>query len=287
MDRKCEGGWYFTNWCWMYLRQRTIKQTEWNQSDVVNRLKWSAFHLFNIIKTGWQNIVEYRSHRCSELYQWTGVSFQHVCNNMTYSLFLLMAHKVRNLKLHFRCKTGKIIAGKPLGRSFFEARKGRLPYAHYLSITEQLLWSHSSRLQICLVLVDSSFSISLWDAQTEPQATGPFGQSLKFTAYQVIVVEKVGQVLFGEKIRGWNTSAIECRQSDIFVEHWVLFQMCQTALSKYQELCFFQLTFKQDFEELVLLLPKGEMFYLALCINWCMAINSFFLFYLVSTGSIL
>lgn len=68
------------------------------------------------------------------------------------------------------------------------------PCAHYLPITDQLLWSHSSPLQIHLVLVAYSSTISLWDAQAGPRATSPSGQSIKFTPQQVMVVDSGRQI---------------------------------------------------------------------------------------------
>ena len=89
---------------------------------------------------------------------------------LIYQLILLNAHEVRNLWLHVRCKTEKIIPEEPLGNSSLKAsmQQRQTPCAHYLSITDQLLWSHSSRLQIRLVSVAYSSTISLQDAQTGP-----------------------------------------------------------------------------------------------------------------------
>lgn len=91
--------------------------------------------------------------------------------------------------------------------------KGRLP--------DQLLWSHSSRLQICSALVAYSSTISLWDAPTGPWAISPSGQSVKFTPQQVIVVDGGRLVLLWGKNYFWNTSwnsaspaATGCRSFD-------------------------------------------------------------------------
>lgn len=110
---------------------------------------------------------------------------------LIYQLILLNAHEVRNLWLHVRCKTEKIIPEEPLGNSSLKAsmQQRQTPCAHYLSITDQLLWSHSSRLQIRLVSVAYSSTISLQDAQTGPWAISPSGQSVKFTPQQVMVVD--------------------------------------------------------------------------------------------------
>ncbi|CAB1417279.1 unnamed protein product [Pleuronectes platessa] len=97
---------------------------------------------------------------------------------------LLLAHEVRNLWLHVRCKTEKIIPEEPLGRSSLKASRGRLPRAHYLSITDQLPWSHSSRRQIRPASVAYSSTISLRDAQAGPRAIGPSGRRLKLTPQQ-------------------------------------------------------------------------------------------------------
>lgn len=70
------------------------------------------------------------------------------------------------------------------------------PCAHYLPITDQLLWSHSSRLQIRTVLEAYSSTISLRDAQAEPGAISPSGQGIKFTPQQVIVVDSSRHVFF-------------------------------------------------------------------------------------------
>lgn len=108
-------------------------------------------------------------------------------------------------------------------RSFLKAsmQQRQTPCAHYLSITDQLLWSHSSRLQIRPVLVAYSSTISLWDAQTGPWAISPSGQSVKFTPQQVIVVDSGRQPLLWGKNSFWNTSwnsafsaATGCRQFD-------------------------------------------------------------------------
>lgn len=110
---------------------------------------------------------------------------------LIYQLILLNAHEVRNLWLHVHCKTEKIIPEEPLGNSSLKAsmQQRQTPRAHYLSITDQLLWSHSSRLQISLVLVAYSSTISLRDVQTGPRPISPSGQSVKFTPQQVIVVD--------------------------------------------------------------------------------------------------
>lgn len=117
---------------------------------------------------------------------------------MIYWLFLLSAHEVRNLWLHIRCKTEKIIPEEPSGHSSLEAsiQQRQAPCAHYLSITDQLLWSHSSRLQIHPVLVAYSSTISLWDAQTGPRAIGPSGHSVTFTPQQVIGVDSSSSSTF-------------------------------------------------------------------------------------------
>lgn len=70
---------------------------------------------------------------------------------------------ISGIWLHVRCKTVKIIPEEPLGNSSLKVsmQQRQTPRAHYLSITDQLLRSHSSRLQICLALVAYSSTISL------------------------------------------------------------------------------------------------------------------------------
>lgn len=102
------------------------------------------------------------------------------------------------------CKTEAIIPEESLGHSSMQQRQ--TPCAHYLSITDQLLWSHSSRLQIRPVLVVYSSTSSRWEAPTGPRAISPSGQSVKFTPQQVIVVDSGRQVLLWGKNSFWKTS---------------------------------------------------------------------------------
>lgn len=113
-----------------------------------------------------------------------------------------------NLCLHVGCKTKKIIYLRSHWNSSLKAsmQQKHTPCAHYLSITDQLLWSHSSRLQIRPVQValssTISSTISLWDAQ--PWAISPSGQSVRFTPQQVIVVDSARQLLLWGKNSFWN-----------------------------------------------------------------------------------
>lgn len=102
------------------------------------------------------------------------------------------------------CKTEAIIPEESLGHSSMQQRQ--TPCAHYLSITDQLLWSHSSRLQIRPVLVAYSSTSSRWEVPTGPWAISPSGQSVKFTPQQVIVVDSGRQVLLWGKNSFWKTS---------------------------------------------------------------------------------